>query len=91
MENPKQYYQKLYIEYKELKKKTTLRANDLKSDGEIKTQHISVDDMKRKFEVQKELLNGLGFLSDDQLIELSGDHPFLEKAQETLEKRRRSK
>lgn len=92
MENHKgkEYYQDLYIEYKNLKKRTALRVHDLKSGEEIKTQHISSDDMIQKLKVQKELLNGLDFLSDNQLIELSGDHSFTRKAQDVFNKRRMS-
>ncbi|GAH81840.1 unnamed protein product [marine sediment metagenome] len=64
-----------------------MRAQDLKPGGKIEAQHISPEDMKRKFKVQEDLLKGLDFLSDNQLIELSGDRFFTQKSQETLNKR----
>jgi len=90
MENQKtrEYYQKLYIEYKELKKKTALKAQDLKPGGKIETKRISIKDLKRRIEVEEELLKSLDFLSDDQLIELSGDYSFYKKTYDILRKKR---
>jgi len=88
MEKQREHYNNLYNEYKILKNKTTLEAHALKPGGKIQAQSISVKDLERRLEVQKELLNGLDFLSDHQLIELSGDHFFSKKAQFVLMNRR---
>jgi len=82
------HYQDLYIEYKRLRKETALTAQTLKPGGIIDIKSISVKDVARKIKVGDELLAGLKFLSDDQLIDLAGDYRFDKEANNILIQRR---
>jgi hypothetical protein len=82
-----EYYQNLYKQYKELLNKTTLRANNIGSSGKIEIQNIFPKDLEEKLKIQKELLQGLNFLTDNQLIDLSGDDDFSEETKKVINKR----
>lgn len=80
-------YQDLYKRYKELITKTTIRVY-VTSGEEIKVQNISAENLKAREAVENELKNGLDSLTDNQLIDLSGDEIFTEAALNTLTKRK---
>jgi len=90
MKTDKERYNDLYNEYKILVEKTTLTAKNLQPGGVIETQNISADDLQKRIDVEGELLKGLSFLSDDQLIILSADDFFGKKAEIILTERKMS-
>ena len=81
------YYQNLYKRFKELANKTSLGASNISVGEEIKIQNISVKDLEEKLDVQKKLLGGLTFLTDNQLIDLSGDAEFTKETNRILNNR----
>ncbi|MFA5169713.1 MAG: hypothetical protein WC386_01775 [Candidatus Paceibacterota bacterium] len=83
----KKYYNDIYQKYKDLLSKTSLVAEDV-ADGNINAKNITPDDLKKRLEAEKELLVGIEFLSDDQLIDLSGDKSFSDQANAVLSKRK---
>jgi hypothetical protein len=89
MKNKKEYCEKLYNRYKELEEKTQPEVRDLRPGGEIHAKYISLKDMEEKIKAKEELYTCLDFLTDDQLIELSGNPDFLKEAGDILMKRKR--
>ena len=81
-------YQDLYKKYKELVNKTTIRVYKVVSGEKINIDNISPKDLMEREEIEKELTKGLDFLTDNQLIDLSGDTIFTDMAFNILKKRK---
>lgn len=90
METEQEKYSSLYNQYRVLVEKTTLKAENLQVGGTIKINNISPQDLQEKIDVQKKILDGLSFLSDDQLIVLSEDDFLGKEANDVLVKRKMS-
>jgi len=91
MENKKEHRENLYKEYQRLKKKTELKAHDVKSGGEVKSQHVSPADEQKLNKVKRELKECLNLLSDKQLVILFEDPNFEKDAGEILMNRRKNR
>ena len=76
MEDKKQYCEKIYNKYKELKEKTKLEAQTLKPGGKIKAKCVSTEDVKEFVEIKEKLKECLDLLQKDQLIKLSSEPDF---------------
>jgi len=85
----KEYCEELYRLYKELREKTELEVHDLKPGGEIHPKYIDIKEVEERIKVKEELYKCLDFLSDQQLIELSGNYDFIKEAGDILMKRKR--
>lgn len=81
-------FQQLFQKYKDLVSKTTIRAYEVTHGEKINVQDISVQDLKAREDVEKELRKGLHFLTDNQLLELSGDPMLAEDALKIFSKRK---
>lgn len=81
-------YQDLYSQYKDLVTKTTIKAYTVITGEKIDVQNISYKDLEERDRIADELKKGLIFLTDNQLIDLSGDIFFAKDALSTLQKRR---
>jgi len=88
MEDKKEYYENLCNKYKELKRKTQLEAHQVESSKKITDQHNNNKDTIEMIKAQKELHDCLNLLTRDQLIELSCDPDFMEKATKILTERK---
>lgn len=80
-------YQNLYKNYKDLIEKTTIREYEIVPGGKVSVQ-ISPEDLRTKKEVEDELKKGVNFLTDNQLIDLSGNVELSKEALEALAKRK---
>lgn len=84
----KKEYKELYLKYKDLLNKTMLTSNEVKSKDLININNIFIKDLKEREKTLEKLRDGLIYLSDNELIELSGD-PFLySEALKILKKRK---
>ncbi|MEK7514808.1 MAG: hypothetical protein AAB608_00290 [Patescibacteria group bacterium] len=81
-------YQALFKRYKELLRKTSIRAYEAMPGDKINVQNVSSEDLEEKIKVEAELSEGLIFLSDNQLIDLTGDLGLSKKAEDVLTKRK---
>lgn len=72
MEN-KEYYNKIFDEYRELKEKTFIPVNNVIPGKKIVGVHIKHEDFFCRDETKEELRKGLEFLSNEQLIFLYND------------------
>lgn len=86
-------YQSLYEEYNALIAKTTfysnqIDSNQIDSNKKISISDVQAKDMIRRDDILKELILGLTFLTDNQLIDLSGDVFLSKKVLEILVKRK---
>lgn len=81
-------YQDLYTKYKDLVNKTTIRAYSVTPNQKINVDNISIEDLTQREETEKELMEGLEFLTDIQLVDLSSDQIFAVQALNVLVKRK---
>jgi len=92
MNNQKEYCENLYKECQRLKKKTELKAHDVKSGGEVKSQHVvSLADEQKLNKVKRELKDCLNLLSSKQLMILFEDPNFEKDAGEILMNRKKNR
>ena len=89
--NKKEYCEKLYNRYKELRGKTEMQANNKQLGEKCNPKYISAKDMEEIEKVEKELEKCLDYLSDNQLIELYSDDRFSYKATEIIAERKTEK
>ncbi len=88
----KETCKELFRKYQELKKKISSESHLKEPGQQVVSQNISgeyITDVKELENVEQKLLDCLYYLTDEELIELSSDDLFKEKAQEILIKRRK--
>lgn len=88
MENKKEYCENLYKKYKEINKSEKMKAYNVKTGKGVIVADISLTEMEELSKRKEELKKSLEFLSDNQLIELSGDIDLAEDCDKILTKRR---